>query len=98
MYEGSPEQYFHFLEANRQLHQLQNNPLLKTKNTVLLPTKAQLGVHLLWNRWSVQADLQYALFTTFFSVPGWTYSTGASLQPIKELSYQVDILNLPLGK
>ena len=83
MYEGSPEQYFHFLEANRQLHQLQNNPLLKTKNTVLLPTKAQLGVHLLWNRWSVQADLQYALFTTFFSVPGWTYSTGASLQPIK---------------
>ena len=83
VYEGSPEQYFHFLEANRQLHQLQNNPLLKTKNTVLLPTKAQLGVHLLWNRWSVQADLQYALFTTFFSVPGWTYSTGASLQPIK---------------
>ena len=83
MYEGSPEQYFHFLEANRQLHKLQNNPLLKTKNTVLLPTKAQLGVHLLWNRWSVQADLQYALFTTFFSVPGWTYSTGASLQPIK---------------
>ena len=83
MYEGSPEQYFHFLEANRQLHQLQNNPLLKTKNTVFLPTKAQLGVHLLWNRWSVQADLQYALFTTFFSVPGWTYSTGASLQPIK---------------
>ena len=83
MYEGSPEQYFHFLEANRQLHQLQNNPLIKTKNTFLLPTKAQLGVHLLWNRWSVQADLQYALFTTFFSVPGWTYSTGASLQPIK---------------
>lgn len=83
MYEGSPEQYFHFLEANRQLHQLQNNPLIKTKNTVLLPTKVQLGIHLLWNSWSVQADLQYALFTTFFSVPGWTYSTGASLQPIK---------------
>ena len=82
MYEGSPEQYFHFLEANRQLHQLQNNPVVKTKNTVLLPTKAQLGIHLLWNSWSVQADLQYALFTTFFSVPGWTYSTGASLQPI----------------
>tara|TARA_B100000575_G_scaffold294531_1_gene311184 strand:+ start:29348 stop:30979 length:1632 start_codon:yes stop_codon:yes gene_type:complete len=83
MYNGSPEQYFDFLEANRQLHQLQNNPLVKTKTSVLLPTKAQLGVHLLWNRWSVQTDLQYSLFTTFFSLPGWTYSTGASLQPIK---------------
>ncbi len=83
MYEGSPEQYFYFLEANGQLHQLQNNPLVKTKNTVLLPTKTQLGIHLLWNSWSIQADLQYTLFTTFFSVPGWTYSTGASLQPIK---------------
>ena len=98
VYEGSPEQYFHFLEANRQLHQLQNNPLLKTKNTVLLPTKAQLGVHLLWNRWSVQADLQYALFTTFL-----VYQVGLIVPVLvynlsKELSYQVDIPNLPLGE
>ncbi len=83
MYEGSPEQYFYFLETNGQLEQLKNTPLSRMKNTVLLPTKAQVGVHLLWNRWSVQADLQYALFTTFFSVPGWTYSAGASIQPIK---------------
>ena len=85
MYEGSPEQYFYFLETNGQLKNLQNTPLSRTKNTVLLPTKAQVGVHLLWNRWSVQADIQYDLFTTFFSVPGWTYSAGASLQPIKGL-------------
>ena len=62
IYEGSPEQYFYFLEANGQLENLLTVPLTRTKTTVLLPTQAQLGIHLLWNRWSVQADVQHAFF------------------------------------
>jgi hypothetical protein len=83
IYQGSPEQYFYFLETNGQLENLLNEPLTRTKTTVLLPTQAQLGIHLLWNRWSVQADIQHAFFSTFSSVPSWTYSAGASLQPLK---------------
>ena len=83
IYEGSPEQYFYFLETNGQLENLLTEPLTRTKITVLLPTQAQLGIHLLWNRWSVQADVQHAFFSTFSSVPSWTYSAGASLQPLK---------------
>lgn len=87
IYEGSPEQYFYFLESNGHLESILAEPLTRAKRTVLLPTQAQLGMHLLWNRWSVQADIQYAFFTTFFSVPSWTYSAGASLQPIKRVIF-----------
>jgi len=83
IYDGSPEQYFYFLETNGQLENLLTEPLTRTKTTVLLPTQAQLGIHLLWNRWSVQADIQHAFFSTFSSIPSWTYSAGASLQPLK---------------
>ena len=83
IYDGSPEQYFYFLETNGQLENLLTEPLTRTKTTVLLPTQAQLGIHLLWNRWSVQADIQHSFFSTFSSVPSWTYSAGASLQPLK---------------
>lgn len=86
-YEGSPEQYFYFLETNGQLENLLTEPLTRTKTTVLLPTQAQLGVHLLWNRWSVQADIQHAFFSTFSSVPSWIYSAGASLQPLKGIVF-----------
>ena len=83
IYKGSPEQYFYFLETNGQLENHLTVPLTRTKTTVLLPTQTQLGIHLLWNRWSVQADVQHAFFSTFSSEPSWTYSAGASLQPLK---------------
>ena len=52
---------------------------------VLLPTKADFGMMLIWNKWRLQAGIEYSFFDTIGSLPSWTYEGQLAIEPLRNV-------------
>ncbi|MEL0010612.1 MAG: DUF5723 family protein, partial [Bacteroidota bacterium] len=81
-YEGKTLDFFRYLDAIDDLNQLLQNGETRQSLDVILPTKAALGLMLLWNKWRIQTAIEYSFFDTIGSIPSWSYQGQLSIEPI----------------
>jgi len=81
-YEGKTLDFFRYLDSIDNLNQLLQNGETRQSLDVILPTKATLGLMLLWNKWRIQTSIEYSFFDTIGSIPSWSYQGQISIEPI----------------
>ncbi len=83
VYSGKALEFLSYLDKLDVLDQIGTNELSNQSMDVLLPTKADFGMMLIWNKWRLQAGIEYSFFDTIGSLPSWTYEGQLAIEPLR---------------
>ena len=85
VYSGKALEFLRYIDKLGVLDQIGPNELSNQSMDVLLPTKADFGMMLIWNKWRLQAGIEYSFFDTIGSLPSWTYEGQLAIEPLRNV-------------
>lgn len=83
VYSGKALEFLQYIHTLGVLDQIGPNEIANQSMDVLLPTKADFGMMLIWNKWRFQAGIEYSFFDTIGSLPSWTYEGQLAIEPLR---------------